>query len=757
MVFDKFYIEHNRRRIKKIIDHFGHQAFFNKTVLDLGCGAGDIGGALARLGAQVTAVDVRQEHLTLAKRKYPHLTTICADLDKEWPFQGKKFDFVLNMGLICHLSNYEQLLRRSCDVAHNLIVESEICDSENIDRIIYVSEHRSIYDWAYNGVGYKPNAPLVEQILAECGMDANCINTPDLNSGPFKYDWVVENTDNRKIGHRRFWIATKLSNYVPPPQPPIIRNLNPPTISAVHHAINHASETRIVPQRSFHKNEKPRVAICLSGFLRTFDKNYISFLHNVLERMNADVFIHTWDTLGNPNNSNDNPVSKLSTASFKQKINTYYNPKSLIIEPIKHFNISPLMREKSISHDTHSVLCMYYKVRACNDLKMAYEKLHDFKYDCVIRCRTDLNFKTPFILNELDDFTKVYFPMYGDYGGYNDQFAFSSSEHMDIYSTVFNHIEDYLRQGIMLNPEALLKYHLTKNKLSIARSSVNYTIMRPNGSVQDNFELEKAFGFLPRNSINLLRNLPNKTPAISNLIGKNVSEMRVAVCLSGHLRTFQDMKHSVVHNLLAPTNADVFIHTWDTLGFDVGRGDGSSIHLKTSDYMQQIREIYNPKEIVIEDFFQQNKNKYTERIIDTRDPANVLGMFYKIKKCNDLKSEYEAQHNFKYDVVIRVRPDMRFDTRLYTLDFLNLKGNNIYLPKFDYHLGLNDKFAFGSSSTMDMYSECIDNIPMYYDNGCIFNAEAIMKAHIKHMRLQVYRCDLQYTLCKPDGFSFSNT
>ena len=121
-MFDRHYIDWNFKRIKKIVDHFGHAAFMDKTVLDLGCGHSDIGGALSRLGARVIAVDARPEHLNVAKHKYPHITTLCADLDQKWPFGDQKFDFILNLGLICHLTNYRKILEHCCYSTTNFVI-----------------------------------------------------------------------------------------------------------------------------------------------------------------------------------------------------------------------------------------------------------------------------------------------------------------------------------------------------------------------------------------------------------------------------------------------------------------------------------------------------------------------------------------------------------------------------------------------------------------------------------------------------------
>lgn len=207
MVFDNFYHDWNHRRVKKIINHYGHQAFFDKTVLDLGCGHSDIGGALARLGARVIAVDAREEHLQVAKKKYPHITTTKVNLDAKWPFDKQRFDFVICAAIVCHLTQYKNFLQRVCSIANNLILESEVCDSDDPNRIVRIDEHHSIYDWAFNGVAYKPSAAHLEHILTVCGMEFKRLDSPDLNTGPYKYDWIVGHTETRRLDCRRFWIC----------------------------------------------------------------------------------------------------------------------------------------------------------------------------------------------------------------------------------------------------------------------------------------------------------------------------------------------------------------------------------------------------------------------------------------------------------------------------------------------------------------------------------------------------------------------
>jgi SAM-dependent methyltransferase len=480
MTFDKHYVDWNYKRIKKIISHFGHEAFFDKTVLDLGCGHADISGALARLGARVIAVDARQEHLTIAKRKYPHITTMCVDLDKNWPFGNQRFDFVLAMGVVCHLSSYKHLLHKAALISDNLILESEVCDSEDPQRVVQIDEHRSIYDWAFNGVGNKPSATHLEQILQESGMSFQRFDSADINSGPFVYDWSVSHSQSRKIGGRRLWIAKKshLPATINASQvQPIIADapisINPGPLTIKPEFVYNEKRTNIKSKSDF------KVAVCISGYMRTFEQTFDRLFNNLLKQTNPDIFIHTWNYMGSPLRGFDNPMIRVSTKSMLQRINRLYKPTQLIVEPAINFKPTPLMLQRNFDNrDINGVLSMFYKVKVCNDLKKEHEQNNDFKYDCVIRMRSDLMFMSPFYLNKDMDKNTLYVPTGYDYEGMNDQIAYGSSEIMDKYCDLYDNIDQLLRDGEKFNPEKLVKQHVLKSGLPLVRSNMHYYIKR---------------------------------------------------------------------------------------------------------------------------------------------------------------------------------------------------------------------------------------------------------------------------------------
>jgi hypothetical protein len=221
---------------------------------------------------------------------------------------------------------------------------------------------------------------------------------------------------------------------------------------------------------------KIKAALCISGHFRSIDSHYEALNRYLLSNpdVDFDIFIHTWnviDRYGGPL-----PLEKIHR----------YNPKKYIVEPPINFNITPLMIQKNFDNrDINGLLSMFYKIEQCNKLKSEFENEHKFKYDCVIRFRGDAELLESIPFVNLD-FNKLYIPLHGDYGGINDQFAFSNSINMDIYSSTFHNIETYLNSNIHLNPEFFTRETIIRNNLQLVRPYIRYVIKWSNGCVFDN-------------------------------------------------------------------------------------------------------------------------------------------------------------------------------------------------------------------------------------------------------------------------------
>lgn len=502
-MFDGKYLEWNQRRVKGIIDFYGHPFMLNKKVLDLGCGYADISGALHRLGADITAVDARQEHLKIVSKKYPAIKTIKADLDRAWPFVGKQFDLVLDMGILCHLNNYESHLRSVCSSATHLILETAVCDSDDPYKCVKVLENKAIYDLSANGIASYPSVAAIERVLKECGFSFKRRDDARFNAADYTYNWQAQNNGEAKISKRRIWFAVKSTQpfdqiNIPDPKPIVLtaptNNYGAPVLKNSHIPI---LTTPVIKTVEAGPPKLIKTALCISGHLRTFEENYHTVNEHILQKIDCDVFIHTWDVLGLSHRGTDSNLHSIETSDLIDKIKLLYKPKKLVIEKSRTFELKPIMQQRVIDHrDWGGILSMFYKIEACNNLKKEYEEENNFKYDCVIRFRGDLWIGDDIPIDGFTNLNYLYLPLYGNFGGACDQFAFGNSSVMDKYSSLYSNLETYMYAGAPLHPERILQYHIDAQKLQIAKVNFRFLIRRANGLVQDNMILERAWGFV---------------------------------------------------------------------------------------------------------------------------------------------------------------------------------------------------------------------------------------------------------------------
>ena len=273
------YFDWNQKRLKGIIDFYGHQFMVNKTVLDLGCGYADISGPLHRLGAQVTALDARKEHLDVAIKKYPGIKIIKADLDREWIFSGQKFDIVLDLGILCHLRDYETHLRNVCSVANHLILETAVCDDNDAHKNVILAENKAIYDLSVNGKSSRPTAAAIERVLTECGFSFQRVTNNKFNSGSYLYDWKELNNSSCDFNKRRIWFCSKATTSVVP------ITSNTLTLSNTNIKINDSTPLVIRQESTMKKNMYSNNKV--KFILDVFSPKYF-FRKNILDAGSGD-------------------------------------------------------------------------------------------------------------------------------------------------------------------------------------------------------------------------------------------------------------------------------------------------------------------------------------------------------------------------------------------------------------------------------------------------------------------------------------
>ena len=222
-----------------------------------------------------------------------------------------------------------------------------------------------------------------------------------------------------------------------------------------------------------------RVAICMSGLTRTFKKCYQSYLDNIINVYDCDVFGFV---------SKDSNVADLDLIKWANKT---------VIETDPVLDEKDYIKYKAWHTKFYSIqgwLQQFWKIKMCHNLMLDYQKEKNIKYDWVIRCRPDL-----IVTRKIDDLEKlnrnyIYAPVcpiaflhkvpnclqegyvynYSDNKGYMpDQCALGSVELMNIYAQRYDdldkiiHMEKIPEMPSFCAEHALsmhLKYHNVKVK-----------------------------------------------------------------------------------------------------------------------------------------------------------------------------------------------------------------------------------------------------------------------------------------------------
>ena len=155
---------------------------------------------------------------------------------------------------------------------------------------------------------------------------------------------------------------------------------------------------------------------------------------------------------------------------------------------------------------------------------------------------------------------------------------------------------------------------------------------------------------------------------------------------------------------------------------------------------QNLCDLYEPKLYLFEEPKQFDIKLNSRRKIVLN---NIISMFYSINQCNNLKTQYEQQHFFTYDYVIRIRPDLFFNS----IPTIMFEKNKIYTSKTKSSERTNDTFAVGDSITINIYSEIFFNLKFIQDTyKCSSAPEHLLQYWLKYNKIQNYKCLPYYPL-----------
>lgn len=205
-----------------------------------------------------------------------------------------------------------------------------------------------------------------------------------------------------------------------------------------------------------------KVALCLSGQPRKFAECWDSIYANLISPYKTDVFFHFWN----------HNIPELSD-TFKSVVKGYYLSEQYLFDDSPYFEGCTPENSRMQSKSFQSVLSMYSSIQLANYIKWHFEQQNNFRYDIIIRCRTDAKFsRSPQLI--IDD--AIHVPNFETWGGYNDQFAYGNSQNMDIYSRCFNYIPTHFENGGNFHPETILKRYLNSRKVKVIEEPFPYIL-----------------------------------------------------------------------------------------------------------------------------------------------------------------------------------------------------------------------------------------------------------------------------------------
>lgn len=212
---------------------------------------------------------------------------------------------------------------------------------------------------------------------------------------------------------------------------------------------------------------------------------------------------------------------------------------------------------------------------------------------------------------------------------------------------------------------------------------------------------------------------------------------RVALCLSGHARTYESTYWFWKNNLMSQYQTDVFIHLWDTVGprsFGQDRTEHNPLPRDDFDSgivrsakldIDHIVNMWNPIAITIEQYDPMHDifSEMVKPIIEERNrrgipagfehhhPLSVRSMLYKRYRCNEMKTQFERDHHFTYDLVIQSRTDVALAQPIINdvwADRTNLYFHNCRSITPDPEI--NDFGAMGTSNQIDLWCNLYNKV-----------------------------------------------
>ena len=221
-----------------------------------------------------------------------------------------------------------------------------------------------------------------------------------------------------------------------------------------------------------------KIALCYSGRPRSYQecyKNHKDYFR--LGQKDVDVFAHMWfdeDLVGSQFRT-DVGQGTWPDSSVKDWIDENWKPKKIIYEKPRYFAdmfADTWQTKWKATHPKDNQISMFYGIEQAINLKKQYEEENNFKYDYVVRMRSDLLWMQhpgpikfeDYDQNKLHSFNVNPGPDWIQTGVKDfailDIIAWGGSEVMDKYGKIYSNLQRITEEGCpMFSPDTSLGYN----------------------------------------------------------------------------------------------------------------------------------------------------------------------------------------------------------------------------------------------------------------------------------------------------------
>lgn len=218
---------------------------------------------------------------------------------------------------------------------------------------------------------------------------------------------------------------------------------------------------------------------------------------------------------------------------------------------------------------------------------------------------------------------------------------------------------------------------------------------------------------------------------------------KIALCYSGRPRDLVECyENHKKYFGLGQEDVDVFAHLWfdESLSGTPYLPNGGQGVWPDESIKSWISQNWNPKKIVFEKpkifenlfvgQWEQNRGWHSAGHKDS-----MLSSLYSLQEAVKLKKEYEIENNFKYDYVVRLRPDMVGLKSFGKIEEYDKEHLHVWfsIPGEDCLSTNIQDYAFvegptiGESEVMDKFSLTYSNVQKLLDSGChTFTIDALL-------------------------------